>query len=178
MKLKELLDRSIIAESVRPIRFGMVVNDFKSLTAELGRLERRDMDPCKWIISFETTELTDKALGVQFMPKHFIEVAFERIAKGLDRKLVMPHDLTEEVSLFSMARILINCYQWESIQEWINVKRGEFEIEVYIKEIGGEVLSSQVYPDEELKPVDGCSCGCSSETMEVAVENIAKVEGT
>ncbi|MED6147759.1 hypothetical protein PIB30_046745 [Stylosanthes scabra] len=122
------------------------------------------MGPCKCVITFETVELRDKTLGVQFMLEHFIEV---RPYQGFKWCLSRRH-CENPNGLLSVG----------AHSTWINVKCGEFEFDVYIKEFGGEVLSSQVHPDEVPKPFDGCSCGCSSENVKATANNLAEVEDT
>ncbi|MED6107614.1 hypothetical protein PIB30_015574 [Stylosanthes scabra] len=64
----DLLNRSVVAERVKPIKFGSVVQGFKDLAKEFGRLECKDFGPLRCIISFESMELRDKALQIRFMP--------------------------------------------------------------------------------------------------------------
>ncbi|MED6169269.1 hypothetical protein PIB30_019911 [Stylosanthes scabra] len=74
--------------------------------------------------------------------------AFETIVNGINGKLVKQHEITEERRSFSVVRLLIDCFQWEPIQEWISVKYKGAIFDVYIKEFGGEVLTSQVHHDD------------------------------
>ncbi|MED6178862.1 hypothetical protein PIB30_111542, partial [Stylosanthes scabra] len=67
---------------------------------------------------------------------------FKQIAKSMGR-LVMMDDITEENSSFSVARMLIDSFQWELISEWIAIKVNESEFEVFVKEFGGEVYNVQ-----------------------------------
>ncbi|MED6187204.1 hypothetical protein PIB30_074238 [Stylosanthes scabra] len=103
---------------------------------------------------------------------------FDRIANRLDGKLVMQHYLTEEGASFSVARIIIDYYQWEPIQEWIAVKCDDVQFQVYVKEFGGDVLSIQVHPKESSKPPRSCSTCRSVEAMEIMSENSTEVEET
>ncbi|MED6107416.1 hypothetical protein PIB30_013773 [Stylosanthes scabra] len=59
---KELLNRSILAESVEPIRFGSVVKRLDELQMQYGKIECRDLGPRKCILLLDTIELRDKAL--------------------------------------------------------------------------------------------------------------------
>ncbi|MED6108422.1 hypothetical protein PIB30_023641, partial [Stylosanthes scabra] len=71
------------------------------------------------------------------------EDTFNRIAKKIDGSLVMQHELTKDRASFTVARILIDCFQWEPIQEWISVTCEDAVVQVYVKEIGAEFLSFQ-----------------------------------
>ncbi|MED6184831.1 hypothetical protein PIB30_051238 [Stylosanthes scabra] len=71
------------------------------------------------------------------------EDTFKRIPKGLDAKFVMHDELIEEQMLFSVARILIDFFQSEPIQEWVSIRCDGTVFHVYIKEFSGEVLSRQ-----------------------------------
>ncbi|MED6138577.1 hypothetical protein PIB30_075569, partial [Stylosanthes scabra] len=206
LKQKELLNRSILAESVKPIKFGSVVQGFKRIANDYGRLECRDLGPNKCIISFTSVELRDKALTGSFMPEFFDKVrllwgtkwnisrrvwlellglpihvwsedTFARIARGLDGR-VKQHELTEEGASFSVARILVDCYQREPIQEWISISCEDVDFEVYVKEVGGEVLSLQVHPEDSISPSGSCSTCRVQVSREASDENSPVNEGT
>ncbi|MED6147772.1 hypothetical protein PIB30_046883 [Stylosanthes scabra] len=174
---RELLDRSIIAEAFHPIRFGAVVKRLDKLEEKYGKIECRDFDPKKCILSMDTIELRNRALAdgvfldifdevtvfwgykwafsrrvcleLMGLPLHvWSKETFETIAKGFDAKLVMLDEITENRRSFSVARVLVDCFQWEPIQEWITVKCGGIPFQVYVKEFGCEMLSRQVHPDD------------------------------
>ncbi|MED6158790.1 hypothetical protein PIB30_035994 [Stylosanthes scabra] len=145
-KQQDLLNRSVVAESVKPIKFGSFVRGFKDLAKEFGRLECRDYGPLKCIISFERVWLE-----VMGLPIHvWSEDTFDRIAKGMDGILVMQHELTKERASLTVARFLIDCFQWEPIQEWISVTCEDAVFQVYVKEVGADFLSFQVHPERIL----------------------------
>ncbi|MED6126637.1 hypothetical protein PIB30_080386 [Stylosanthes scabra] len=75
---------------------------------------------------------------------------FDRIAK-LWGKVVRYDDRTEESKSYSVARILIDSFQWEMIHEWINVKIDDRKFEIFVKEFGSEVYSVQSHPDREVE---------------------------
>ncbi|MED6160033.1 hypothetical protein PIB30_047650 [Stylosanthes scabra] len=207
IKKKEMLNRSIIAESIRPIKFELVVQRFEELSMEYGRLECRDLGPRMCIISFESLDLRDRALQSRFTPEFFEEVrpyecfmwspsrriwlelmglpihvwsedTFKRIARGLNGLMVMQHDLTESGASFSVARILIDCYQWKPIQEWIVVESEGVEFEVYVKEFGEEVLSKQAHLDGVSKSYESCSTCRPPKCIDDAIEISTEVEET
>ncbi|MED6193256.1 hypothetical protein PIB30_017647 [Stylosanthes scabra] len=149
----------------------------KPLAKRLGRIGCRNLGSTKCILSFESKDLRDKALDdtaltTQFddlrpywgykwshyrrvwvelmgVPIHmWSEDTFSRIAKTIDGKLVMQHELTKETACLSVAKILIETCRWEPIQEWLFVKCEDVEFEVYAKKFGFEVLSFQVHPEE------------------------------
>ncbi|MED6157128.1 hypothetical protein PIB30_020447 [Stylosanthes scabra] len=74
---------------------------------------------------------------------------FEKIVKVLDEKLVMHHNLTEGCESFSVARVLVDTFKWELIQQWLTVKCENVEFEVYTKEIGAEVALKGVPSEVE-----------------------------
>ncbi|MED6158146.1 hypothetical protein PIB30_030203 [Stylosanthes scabra] len=171
------IEGSILAECFEPIKFGVVVEKLEQLKEQLGKIECRDLGPRKCILSLDSVELRDRALSkdafcgifdevraywgfkwsmsrrvwVELMgiPIHiWSEDTFRRIARGLDGKFIMLDGLTEKMRSFSIARLLLDCFQWESIQEWVSIKCEEVTFDVYVKEIRGEVLSAQVHPDQ------------------------------
>ncbi|MED6144723.1 hypothetical protein PIB30_018196 [Stylosanthes scabra] len=134
-KQKDLLDRSVIAESFEPIKFRYVVEAMKKFNEEYGKIECRDLGPRKCILTFLTSERRDKALSKAILDQFFNKVrpywgfkwsrnrrvwvelmglplhvwseeTFMLIAKGVDAKLVMQNELTKEGASFSVARIL------------------------------------------------------------------------
>ncbi|MED6134531.1 hypothetical protein PIB30_037830 [Stylosanthes scabra] len=176
-KQKELLDKSIIAESFEPIKFGLVVEQLDKLKEQYGKIECRDLGPRKCIMSMDLIELRDKALSDEIFLATFDKVreywgfkwafsrrvwmemigllihvwsgdTFEKIAKGLDARMVRLDELTEDRRSFSMARTLVDCFQWEPIQEWITIKCEGTVFDVYVKEFRGEILSRQVHPED------------------------------
>ncbi|MED6186444.1 hypothetical protein PIB30_066752 [Stylosanthes scabra] len=60
---KELLNRSILAESFEPIRFGSVVKRLDELQLQYGKIECRDLGPRKCILSLDMIKLRDKAIS-------------------------------------------------------------------------------------------------------------------
>ncbi|MED6126523.1 hypothetical protein PIB30_079344, partial [Stylosanthes scabra] len=176
-KQRDLLDRSIIAESFEPIRFGIVVKQLDQLEERYGKIECRDLGPRKCILSMDTVEARDRALAYEIFVGVFDEVreywgfkwafsrrvwlelmglpiqvwsddTFVKIVKGLDTKFVMLDERTKNRRSFSVARVLVDCFQWEPVQEWMSIRCEGTTFDVFIKEFGGEVLSQQVHPEE------------------------------
>ncbi|MED6191482.1 hypothetical protein PIB30_000582 [Stylosanthes scabra] len=168
---QDLLNRSVVAESVKPIKFGRVVQvELRDKALQIRFMpDFFDKITSYWGVSWKTSRRV--WLEVMGLPIHvWSEDIFDRIAKGIDRCLVMQHELTKDRASFTVARILIDCFQWEPIHEWISVTCQDAVIQVYFKEIGADFLSFQVHPEEDPKPTCSCS-GCDLPgTMEV--ENI------
>ncbi|MED6156572.1 hypothetical protein PIB30_015671 [Stylosanthes scabra] len=163
---QDLLNRSIVAESVKPIKFGRVVQGFKGLAKEFGRSECRDFGPLRCIISFESVELRDKVLQIRFMPEFFHKITpYWGISWKTSRRIWL-----EDRSSFIVARILIDYFQWELIHEWISVECEDAVVQVYVKEIGADFLSFQVHPEED--PKSSCSCSAFDLPGTMEVENI------
>ncbi|MED6211285.1 hypothetical protein PIB30_072225, partial [Stylosanthes scabra] len=145
LEQNDLLDRSALRESFQPIKFGNLVVNLENHWDEYGKIEVRDIGPCKCIITFESVHECDKALENGLLLNYVDEAraywgfkwshsqrvwlelmrvpihawskdTFDKMAKALDGKLITPHFLTGEKASFSVARILIDYYQWEPIQ--------------------------------------------------------------
>ncbi|MED6164255.1 hypothetical protein PIB30_087950 [Stylosanthes scabra] len=56
-------------------------------------------------------------------------------------------DRTKESKSYSTTRILIDCFQWERIYEWVTLKIDDKVFEVFAKEFGSEVYSVQSHSD-------------------------------
>ncbi|MED6209185.1 hypothetical protein PIB30_052337 [Stylosanthes scabra] len=90
----------------------------------------------------DTVEARDKALADAV----FLEIFDE----GLDAKMVMLDEITVNKKSFSVGRVLVDCFQWEPIQEWISIRCEGTIFDVYIKEFGSEILSKQVHPADDV----------------------------
>ncbi|RYR31530.1 hypothetical protein Ahy_B01g056334 [Arachis hypogaea] len=94
---------------------------------------------------------------------------------------VMMDDLTESNSSYCASRILIDSCQWEPIQEWVMVKDGDMDFEVFVKEFGREIYSVQVQPGSTI--CDGefgveCSPGTCKILGSKEVTEVASMELT
>ncbi|MED6200322.1 hypothetical protein PIB30_083963 [Stylosanthes scabra] len=68
--MKELLSRSILSESFQPIKFGSAIQAFEELKEEFGRIECRDLEPRKCILSFESLRIGAED-QVQILTPHY-----------------------------------------------------------------------------------------------------------
>ncbi|MED6176199.1 hypothetical protein PIB30_085783 [Stylosanthes scabra] len=64
-------------------------------------------------------------------------------------KIIKMDYCTEESKSFTTARFLVDCFQWEMVNEWITVKVEDRVFEIFAKEFGSEVYSIQSHPDLE-----------------------------
>ncbi|MED6162872.1 hypothetical protein PIB30_074529 [Stylosanthes scabra] len=171
IKKKEMLNWSIIAESIRPIKFGLVVQQFEELSMEYGRLECRDLGPKMCIISFESLDLRDRALQSRFMPEFFEEVRpYEGFMWSPSRRI-----------LLELMRLPIHVWSedtFKRIARWLNVESEGVEFEVYVKEFGEEVLSKQAHLDGVSKSYKSCSTCRPPKCIDDAVEISMEVEET
>ncbi|MED6193782.1 hypothetical protein PIB30_022700 [Stylosanthes scabra] len=77
----------------------------------------------------------------------WLEETFKNIAK-LWGSYVYSDDRTGESLSFTVARFLIDCFEWEPINEWDTLKVEDREFECFVKEFGGEVYSRESHPNE------------------------------
>ncbi|MED6201717.1 hypothetical protein PIB30_097870 [Stylosanthes scabra] len=140
-----------------------------------GRIECRDIGPFRCLITFDTVEIKEAEVENELLLSLFDEVKphweifwslsrriwieimglpiglwssenYNKIVK-LSGKIVRIDDRTEESKSFTTARILLDCFQWERIHEWITLRIDGREFEVFVKEFGSEVYSVQSHPD-------------------------------
>ncbi|MED6165489.1 hypothetical protein PIB30_099966 [Stylosanthes scabra] len=138
-----------------------------------GRIECKDLGPHKCIITLESIEFKDVALKSPLLTSLFDEIkpswkftccrsrrvwveltclpiqvwsleTFQRIAQSLG-KLAKQFDLNEGACSFSTARIWVKIYQSEPIQEWLDIKVEGSIFEIFAKEFGRDLYSSQVH---------------------------------
>ncbi|MED6158077.1 hypothetical protein PIB30_029385 [Stylosanthes scabra] len=140
-----------------------------------GGVECRDVGPYRCLVVFESSAVRDEAMRDPVFLSVFDEVrphwdifwsrsrrvwvevmgipvhtwtteTFSNIAKFWGN-MVLLDDKTEEQKYYSVARMLVDCFEWEHINEWVNMKVGEKEFEIYVREFGGEIFSIQSHPD-------------------------------
>ncbi|MED6148184.1 hypothetical protein PIB30_050752 [Stylosanthes scabra] len=140
-----------------------------------GEIECRGVDPYRCLITFEYAEARDATMGDELILSLFDEVIphweyfwslsrriwievmglpiglwcnenYNKIGK-LWGKMVKLDDRTKESKSYSTARILLDCFQWERIHEWVSIKIEDRKFEVFVKEFGSEVYSVQSHPD-------------------------------
>ncbi|MED6109384.1 hypothetical protein PIB30_033080 [Stylosanthes scabra] len=141
-----------------------------------GIVECRDVDPFRCLISFEYAEIKEEAVSRlslisvfnevrhhwgnvwSFSRRVWVEVmglpttvwseeTFRTIAEVWG-KYVYADDRTEQSWSFSVARFLIDSFEWEWIHEWITIKVEEKEYEIFVKEFGSEVYSRESHPNK------------------------------
>ncbi|MED6109445.1 hypothetical protein PIB30_033619 [Stylosanthes scabra] len=75
------------------------------------------------------------------------ESTFRSIAK-LWGGYVYADNRTEDCASFTVARFLMDCFEWEFISEWVLIKVDDRQFEVFVKEFGAEVYSRESHPNE------------------------------
>ncbi|MED6118552.1 hypothetical protein PIB30_003768 [Stylosanthes scabra] len=76
------------------------------------------------------------------------EENIKRVAE-LWGKVVLHDDRSGESKSFTTARVMIDCYQWEMVNEWVSIKIENRTFDVFVKETSAEAYSVQAYPDLE-----------------------------
>ncbi|MED6207304.1 hypothetical protein PIB30_034505 [Stylosanthes scabra] len=71
---------------------------------------------------------------------------FKRIASSWG-KVVQFDNRTELSKSYSVTRVLVDCYQWELVNEWVKVSIDERAFTVHVKEVGSEIYSVQAHPN-------------------------------
>ncbi|MED6157506.1 hypothetical protein PIB30_023703 [Stylosanthes scabra] len=107
-----------------------LVQRLDSLGEQYRKIECMDLGPKKCILSMDTVELHNRALLDGIFMDIFDEVkeywrckwAFSQRVWGMDAKLVMQDEITEDQKSFSVTRIIIDSFQWEPIQQWLTIK--------------------------------------------------------
>ncbi|MED6173486.1 hypothetical protein PIB30_059933 [Stylosanthes scabra] len=131
-----------------------------------GVVECREVGPKRCLITFESESAKEKALSDNVLCAVFDEIrphwdifwglsrrvwievmglpiyvwseeTFKNIAK-LWGSYVYSDDRTGESLSFTVARFLIDCFEWEPINEWVTLKVEDREFECFVKEFGGE----------------------------------------
>ncbi|MED6106718.1 hypothetical protein PIB30_007041 [Stylosanthes scabra] len=172
---RDILTRSLLGVSVNPVVFaslkGLVIDRWDGQ----GKVECKDVGPFRCLITFELESIRDEAMSSKVLTDAFDEIrhhwgfasslsrrvwvevmglptiawsesTFRSIAR-LWGKYVYSDDRTEEMQSFSVARFVIDCYQWEEIHEWIKVKVDDWEFEIFVKEFGAELYSRESHPN-------------------------------
>ncbi|MED6203934.1 hypothetical protein PIB30_004064 [Stylosanthes scabra] len=138
---KERLDRSLLGVSSKPIDFR--IRD-EALENQL-LLSLFDEVRYHWGVFWSLSRRV--WLEVNGMPiPLWCRENFESIAK-LWGKVIEYDDRGDESKSYSIARVLVDCYEWTMINEWINLKVDDKEFEVYVKEVGAEVYSVESHPN-------------------------------
>ncbi|MED6160207.1 hypothetical protein PIB30_049188 [Stylosanthes scabra] len=172
---RQRLKISLLGVSVKPIEFRKVMYKLLDDWGGPGEIECRDVGPFRCLITFKSEEIRDDAMQDELLLSLFDEIRphweifwsllrrvwieimgfpiglwcnenLEKIVK-LWGKMVKIDDRTEESKSYSTARIIMDCFQWERIHEWVKLKIDDREFQVFVKEFGSEVYSVQSHPD-------------------------------
>ncbi|MED6180241.1 hypothetical protein PIB30_008435 [Stylosanthes scabra] len=168
---QDLLSRSMMGVSLKPIKLKEVQWQIGESWEGTGHVECRDVGPFRCLLTFESANVRDKAMSNpgllaifdelrphwNYISSHsrriWLEVlglpiqvrsgdTFNNIAK-LWGKMVLMDDRTEHYWSFSVVRFLVDCYEWETISEWITIKVEDREFNIYVREFGGEAYNFQ-----------------------------------
>ncbi|MED6211199.1 hypothetical protein PIB30_071411 [Stylosanthes scabra] len=172
---KQRLQRSLLGVCVKPIEFKKVMERLMEEWKGPDEIECRDIGPYKCLITFDSLEIRDEAFHSELLLATFDEIRphleifwslsrrvwieimgmpvcmwceenFSKIAKQRG-KVIRFDDRTEQSKSYSVARVLVDSYQWERIHKWITIKVEDRSFEVFVKEFGSEVYSVQSHPD-------------------------------
>ncbi|MED6222049.1 hypothetical protein PIB30_060724 [Stylosanthes scabra] len=167
---EDILKRSIVAESINTIRFSWTKEQIAEVWNGPGEMACRDIGPFKCLLTSESVEAWDLALKHQGLCELFFEMrpqwgflyvrsrrvwievvgvpvhlwsenTFMKLGK-LWGKPVMMDELTNYYLSYTCASILINSYQWETIQKWVPLEDGDRKFDVFVKEFGEVVPES------------------------------------
>ncbi|MED6223602.1 hypothetical protein PIB30_075524 [Stylosanthes scabra] len=172
---KERLQRSFLGVCVKLIDFRKVMNRLLEEWNGPGNVECLDVGPYKCLVMFSSPETRDAAMKDELLISIFDEVrphwelvwslsrrvwieimgllvnmwCVENISMitKLWGKMILIDDRTEASKSFSIARVLIDSFQWEEIHEWISIKIEDRVLDVFVKEFGSEVYSVESHPD-------------------------------
>ncbi|MED6219270.1 hypothetical protein PIB30_034285 [Stylosanthes scabra] len=172
---KQRLQRSLLGVCVNPIDVREVMYALLEEWRGPRMIECRDLGPYKCLLTFDSPEIRDETMHNDLLLSKFDEIRpcwdifwcssrrvwleiigmpvclwcvenFDKIARSWG-KVVRFDDRAELSKSFSVAKVLIDCYQWEQIHEWISLKVDGRTFEVFVKEYGAEVYSVQSHPD-------------------------------
>ncbi|MED6205413.1 hypothetical protein PIB30_017447 [Stylosanthes scabra] len=92
----------------------------------LDEIECRDVGLYMCLITFSSPEIKDEVLQSNLLQRYFDETRphWEKFW-SLSRWVVKFDDRTEQSKSYSVVTVLIDCYQWVRVHEWISVKIDE-----------------------------------------------------
>ncbi|MED6113225.1 hypothetical protein PIB30_068849 [Stylosanthes scabra] len=145
---KQRLERSLLGVCVKPIEFRDVMYHVLDEWKGSRKIECRDIGPYRCLLTFDSPENRDEAFNSELfmgMPIClWCKENFERIA-SLWGKVVQLDDRIELSKSYSIARVLVDCYEWEQINERVKVTVDERSFIVFVKECGSEIYSVQAH---------------------------------
>ncbi|MED6217550.1 hypothetical protein PIB30_018760 [Stylosanthes scabra] len=164
--------------SVKPIEFRKVMNRLLEEWNGPRQIESRDVGPYRCLVTFSSAEIRDNAMNDEILLSVFDKVrpiwdftgslsrrvwieiiglpielwCEENIRKitELWGKTIVVDDRTEESKSFSVARVLLDSFEWEKIHEWVSIRVDDRVIEVFVKEFGSEIFSVESHPNREV----------------------------
>ncbi|MED6197560.1 hypothetical protein PIB30_057554 [Stylosanthes scabra] len=159
--------------SVKPIEFRKTMNFLLDEWKGEREIECRDMGPYRFLITFSSIEIKQSAMNNEVLLSAFDEVrphwdltgalsrrvswksweyqwacGLQKIWKRLQScggKLILIDDRTEAMKSFSVARVLMDSFQWEIIHEWISLKVDDRVFDVFAKEFGYESYNTEAH---------------------------------
>ncbi|MED6181071.1 hypothetical protein PIB30_016214 [Stylosanthes scabra] len=171
---RDILDRSLMGVMMKPMNLQSVGAQIHEKWKGEGEIVCRDVGPYKCLLTFESPEIRDVVMSDLELANIFDEIrphweifsshsrrvwievlglpviawsatTFEKVAK-LWGNLVLADYRTEHCLSFTVARLLIDSYEWSNISEWVRLKVDGREIEIHVREFGGEIYSIQTHP--------------------------------
>ncbi|MED6217133.1 hypothetical protein PIB30_014795 [Stylosanthes scabra] len=156
---KQRLQRSLHGVSVKPIEFRKIMDHLLDEWKGPGKIECRDVGPYRCLLTFDSPEIRDNALQCELLRSTFdetrmhwdifwclsrsvwIEVLgmpiclwskenFTKIAELWGKVIEFDHRAGEAKS-YSTAKILLDCFQWEGVHEWVSIRVNDSVFEVF-----------------------------------------------
>ncbi|MED6180016.1 hypothetical protein PIB30_006506 [Stylosanthes scabra] len=172
---RDLMNRSLMGVCVEPIDFRKTMNLLVNEWMGEGEIECRDMGPYRCLVIFSWIEIKESSMNNDLLLSVFDEVRphwefsgtlsrrvwieilgipvglwcaenLEKITK-LWGKLVLMDDRTEEKKSFSVARVLVDSFRWETIHEWVSLRVDDKVFDVFAKEFDYESYSTESHPN-------------------------------
>ncbi|MED6193567.1 hypothetical protein PIB30_020711 [Stylosanthes scabra] len=181
LEKKEMLKRSLMGVNGDTIEFEMTKKAVLENWKGPGVIECRDIkeEAVKddaWSSVFDEIRLhwdhfsgLSRRVWVEVMglPVYvWSEKTFRSIAE-LWGKYIYADNRTEEYKSFTVARFLIDSFEWEMINEWILIKVEGRQFEVFAKEFGAKVYGRESHPNEdERKLMNVSAISCSGSWVE------------
>ncbi|MED6108830.1 hypothetical protein PIB30_027922 [Stylosanthes scabra] len=196
---KERLERSLLGVCVEPIEFREVMYHLLDEWKGPGKIECRDVGPYRCLLTFDSPENRDEAFNSELLQSTFDEIVPHwNIFGSLSRRVwieimgmptclwckenfkIQYDDRTELSKSYSVARVLLDCYQREQISEWVKLSIDDRSFTVFGKEVGPEAYSMSAHPNLEDSRTQFLSSGddaTSSAVSETSLDHERTGEG-